>query len=173
MFAILNRLRGTFSWARVIIALATGAVSYLLLQNVYLSLMVAIVYFIPLTSGWGTWDCVATDRTAVKPNPYSEGWMGVQQISEFICSSDKNWLNHCRVALLVDGAFRALWVLLLPNGYLFYLIMASAFLLASELGYYTTKLFNFKYMSNGWEHQEIWYGLIQDIVFVGVILCLG
>ena len=172
MFLFLNRLRGTFSWARVIIAFATGAVSYLLLQNVYLSLIVAIIYFIPLTSGWGSWDCVATDRTAVKPNPYSEGWMGVQQISEFIYSSDKNWLNHCRVALLVDGAFRALWVLLLPNGYLFYPAMASAFLLASEIGYYTTKLFNFKYMSNGWEHQEIWYGLIQDIVILSLLILI-
>lgn len=169
MFAILNRLRGMITWARVIISIATGLVSYLFLHDVYFSGLIAVIYFIPLTSGWGAWDCIATDRTAIKPNPYSEGWLGVQQIAEFIYSSDKNWLTHCRVALFIDGSLRALWVLFLPSGYLFYPLMASAFLIASELGYYTTKRFNFKFMSGGWEHQEVWYGLIQDLVILSLI----
>ena len=170
MFLILNRLRGMFAWARILISIAAGLVSYLFLHDVYLSGLVAIIYFIPLTSGWGTWDCIATDREATKPNPYSEGWLGVQQIAEWLYSSDKDWLTHCRIALLVDGSLRALWVLFLPSGYLFYPLMASAFLFASELGYYTSKLWNFKYMTGGWEHQEVIYGVLQDLVLIGVVV---
>ena len=172
MFLILNRLRGMFTWARILISIATGLVSYLFLHDVYLSGLVAIIYFIPLTSGWGTWDCIATDREATKPNPYSEGWLGVQQIAEWICSSDKDWLTHCRIALLVDGVFRALWVLIFAffiDIYIVipcFIVMSCAFLFASELGYYTSKLWNFKYMTGGWEHQEVIYGAVVGLVFM-------
>ena len=172
MFLILNRLRGMFTWARILISIAAGLVSYLFLHDVYLSGLVAIIYFIPLTSGWGTWDCIATDRTAIKPNPYSEGWLGVQQIAEWLYSSYKDWLTHCRIALLIDGMFRALWVLIfaffidicivIPC----FIVMSCAFLLSSELGYYTSKLWNFKYMTGGWEHQEVIYGAAVGLVFM-------
>lgn len=172
MFIILNRLRGMFTWARILISIAAGLVSYLFLHDVYLSGLVAIIYFIPLTSGWGTWDCIATDREAIKPTPYSEGWLGVQQIAEWIYSSDKDWLTHCRIALLIDGMFRALWVLI----FVFFIdicivipcfiMMSCAFLFASELGYYTSKLWNFKYMTGGWEHQEVIYGAVVGLVFM-------
>ena len=172
MFLILNRLRGMFTWARILISIAAGLVSYLFLHDVYLSGLVAIIYFIPLTSGWGTWDCIATDRTAIKPNPYSEGWLGVQQIAEWLYSSDKDWLTHCRIALLIDGRFRALWVLIfaffidicivIPC----FIVMSCAFLLSSELGYYTSKLWNFKYMTGGWEHQEVIYGALVGLAFM-------
>ena len=178
MFLILNRLRGMFTWARILISIAAGLVSYLFLHDVYLSGLVAIIYFIPLTSGWGTWDCIATDREATKPNPYSEGWLGVQQIAEWIYSSDKDWLTHCRIALLVDGVFRALWVLI----FVFFIdicivipcfiMMSCAFLFSSELGYYTSKFWNFKYMTGGWEHQEVWYGLFQDLVILSLIFLI-
>ena len=55
MFLILNRLRGMFTWARILISIATGLVSYLFLHDVYLSGLVAIIYFIPLTIGCGCW----------------------------------------------------------------------------------------------------------------------
>ena len=55
MFLILNRLRGMFTWARIPISIATGLISYLFLHDVYLSGLVAIIYFITLTSGWGCW----------------------------------------------------------------------------------------------------------------------
>lgn len=176
MFAILNRLRGMFTWARVLISLMVGLTSFIIIHNYLASTLIAILYFIALTSGWGCWDCIATDRTVKKPHPYSEGWIGVQQIAEWIYSSDKDWLTHCRIALLVDGMFRALWVLI----FIFFIdiyivipcfiVMSCAFLFASELGYYTSKLWNFKYMTGGWEHQEVWYGLMQDIVILILLL---
>jgi hypothetical protein len=165
-----------FAWARILISIATGLVAYLFLHDVYLSGLVAIIYFIPLTSGWGTWDCIATDREAIKPNPYSEGWLGVQQIAEWVYPSDKDWLTHCRIALLVDGIFRALWVLIFAffiDIYIVipcFIVLSCAFLLASELGYYTSKLWNFKYMTGGWEHQEVIYGVLQDLVLIGVVV---
>ena len=172
MFLILNRLRGMFTWTRILIALMVGFTSFIIIHNYLASAFIAIVYFIPLTSGWGSWDCVATDRTASKPNPYSEGWLGVQQIAERIYSSNKDWLTHCRIALLVDGMFRALWVLIfaffidicivIPC----FIVMSCAFLFASELGYYTSKLWNFKYMTGGWEHQEVIYGAAVGLVFM-------
>lgn len=172
MFIILNRLRGMFTWARVLISIVTGMVSYIIIHDYLESIFIAIVYFVPLTSGWGSWDCIATDRTAKKPNPYSEGWLGVQQITEWIYPSDRDWLTHCRIALLIDGMFRALWVLIftffidirivMPC----FIMMSCAFLFASELGYYTSKKFNFKYMTGGWEHQEVIYGAIVGLVFM-------
>lgn len=72
--------------------------------------------------------------------------------------------------------FRALWVLV----FIFFIdiyivipcfiVLSCAFLLASELGYYTSKLWNFKYMTGGWEHQEVIYGVLQDLVLIGVVV---
>lgn len=172
VFAFLNRLRGMFTWARVLISIIAGLTSFIIINHYLASMLIAILYFIALTSGWGSWDCIATDRTVKKPHPYSEGWLGVQQIAEWIYSSDKDWLTHCRIALLIDGMFRALWVLI----FVFFIdicivipcfiVMSCAFLFASELGYYTSKLWNFKYMTGGWEHQEVIYGAVVGLVFM-------
>lgn len=172
VFAFLNRLRGMFTWARVLISIIAGLTSFIIINHYLASMLIAILYFIALTSGWGSWDCIATDRTVKKPYPYSEGWLGVQQIAECIYSSNKDWLTHCRIALLIDGMFRALWVLI----FVFFIdicivipcfiMMSCAFLFASELGYYTSKLWNFKYMTGGWEHQEVIYGAVVGLVFM-------
>jgi hypothetical protein len=75
------------------------------------------------------------------------------------------------------------------------ILLAVGFPVACEIGYYSTMVFNFGYnyktektelfykgklvkssgvkfinMSGGWEHQEVWYGVIQDIVVVWLFL---
>lgn len=164
MFSILNRIRGMYSWFRPLYALCIGMVVGLVTGNLYVAICSWLLAWGGVAMGWGDWDCVATNREATKPSPYIEGSdNGIQWLAEKIISSDKNWLNHCRVCLVLDGAYRAIWIL--PMMYTMgwsalvgFIVLTPMFWLASELGYWTTKWWNFKYMTGGWEHQEIWYG---------------
>lgn len=51
VFAFLNRLRGMFTWARILISLMAGLTSFLIIHNYLASTLIAILYFIALTSG--------------------------------------------------------------------------------------------------------------------------
>lgn len=122
--------------------------------------------------GHGDWDCVATNRNVLKPNPYNEGdYNGIQWLAEKIVSSDTNWLNHCRVCLILMGAYRSFFFIPLAywcgwSALYAFLFFTPMFLLASELGYYTSKVWNFKYMNLGWEHQEVWCGLALGVAIL-------
>lgn len=52
VFAFLNRLRGMFTWARVLISIIAGLTSFIITHNYLASTLIAILYFIALTSGW-------------------------------------------------------------------------------------------------------------------------
>lgn len=175
LFIILNRLRGMYSWFRPIMALGIALAILLITKDLTAFIITFALAWGGVAMGWGDWDYVATNRNAKKPNPYTDGdYNGIQWLAEKIISSDLNWLNHCRVCLVIMGAYRACF--LLPLVYWCgwsavgaFLFLTPMFWLASELGYYTTKLWNFKYMDGGWEHQEIWYGLFQDLVIFSLI----
>ncbi len=55
-------------------------------------------------------------------------------------------------------------------------LLSFGFPLACKLGYWSSTKFTFVRdgfsVKGGWEHQEVWYGLMQDIVFVGLWLYL-
>jgi len=40
------------------------------------------------------------------------------------------------------------------------------------IGYQTAKLWDFKYMHLGWEHQDVWYRLFQDVVIISLLFML-
>lgn len=172
VFALLNRLRGMSPWFRPIMALGIALVVFFIVGNFIAFIITFALAWAGIAMGWGDWDCVATNRNAKKPNPYTEGdYNGIQWLAEKIISSDTHWLNHCRVCLVIIGAYRAFF--LLPLSYwcgwsaiVAFIFLAPMFLVASELGYYTSKLWNFKYMTGGWEHQEIIYGVTVGLVFM-------
>lgn len=176
-YALSNRLRGTWSWFRPIYALSIALFVLIYIKDWYAFSIAFALAWVGVAMGWGDWDCVATNRNAVKPVRYTEGdYNGIQWLAEKLISSDAHWLNHCRVCLVLVGAYRAAF--LLPLIYWCgwsavgaFLFLTPMFLLASELGYYTTKLWNFRFMSSGWEHQEIWYGVGLAIALK--ILSLG
>lgn len=178
MFLILNRLRGMNGvWSKF-----NGLLlSYILLSvfhNHYVALSVGILYVIGESFGWGDWVGTVSERGYTSmPTPYEEGKNnGIQWLATKFIDPSKDWLNHCRVALIIRGFYW--WVCLFPLVFFvewYYVLTAILFLslafpIACEFGYRTTKLFNFKHMTGGWEHQEVWYGLFQDIVILILLL---
>lgn len=172
IFAVINRLRGTWSWFRPVYALVIALIVFMLFSNMYVSFAVWLLAWIGVAMGWGDWDCVATNHSAEKPIPYIEGNdNGIQWLAEKIVNSDRHWLWHCRVCLILDGIYRALWILPIVycigwSAVIGFIALIPMFWLASELGYYTTKLWNFKWMTGGWEHQEVWYGTSIGLTFM-------
>lgn len=176
-YALSNRLRGTWSWFRPIYALSIALTVLVYSGSWYAFSIVFVLAWLGVVSGWGDWMCIATDHNAVKPNPYVEGDNnGIRWLAEKIISSDVNWLWHCRICLLIRGVYRACFLIPLVfwfgwSAFIAFLFLAPMLWLASELGFYTTKLWSFRFMSNGWEHQEVWYGVAIAIALN--ILSLG
>ncbi|WP_067176962.1 hypothetical protein [Sulfurospirillum sp. UCH001] len=178
MFTVLNRLRGMNGvWSKFIGLL----LSYILLSisyNQYLALSVGILYVIGESFGIGDCEATLTMRRINKmPTPYTEGKNnGIQWLASHIIDPSRDWINHCRVWLFIRGIYW--WICLLPLVFFIewhlvlisIIILGLAFPLACELGYYTSKLWNFKYMNGGGEHSEVWNGLAQDIVILILLL---
>lgn len=178
MFTILNRLRGMNGVWSKFNGLLLAYIIYSVSHNHYIALSVGILYIIGESFGWGDWVGTLSERGYTEmPKPYNEGENnGIKWLSSKIISPSENWLNHCRVALFIRGLY---WcVCLFPLVFfiewyfvlLAIVILSFAFPLACELGYHTSKLWNFKYMTGGWEHHEVWYGLAQDIVILILLL---
>ena len=178
MMLVLNRLRGTNGiWSKFNGLL----IAYILLSvfnNHYLALSVGILYVIGESFGWGDWVGAVSERNYLSmPQPYNEGKNnGIQWLASKIIDPSKNWLNHCRLALLIRGLYW--WVCLLPLVFfiewcfvlLTIALLSLAFPLACEIGYHTYKLWNFKYMTGGWEHSEVFYGLFQDLILIFLLI---
>lgn len=152
MFIILNRLRGTNGvWSKF-----NGLLlAYILLSvynNHYVAFLVGIGYVIGECFKWGT----------------PVGKLTVHRLNL--------WYN--RVWLFFRGLLW--WVCLLPLMYyiepykvcIAIFLLGLAFPISCEIGYQTGKLWDFKYMHLGWEHQEVWYGLLQDIILFSLFILL-
>jgi len=149
MFIILNRLRGTVGAYSKFIGMLMAYVLYSVFNNHYVALSVGILYVIGECFKWGT------------------------PVGELTVHRLNLWYN--RVWLFFRGLLW--WACLLPLIYFIdwrivavaIIILGLAFPVACEIGYQTAKIWNFKYMNLGWEHQEIWYGLFQGVVFFSLI----
>ncbi len=184
MFTILNRYRGTYGWFAKVNGVVLGLLTYLVYGDVYVSLMVAIGYIVGESFGWGEWiGCLTTNATSYVENEEGKN-NGIRWLATKIINPDKEYREYCRVALTIRGFYW--WILTLSPLYfvadayivtLAIVLLSIAFPIACELGRLTAPLFSFEYktfsIKGGWEHQEVWYGLTQDIVLIGVILCLG
>lgn len=186
----LNRARGMNHWLRPLFALYAGGFMFFFSHDYYCSLVSYGLCWGGVSMGWGDYDIVATDRSVKQPSPYEEGDYNFVQTIVFLLTIPKeykaiwhnqlaawnisnyvrteltapNWLNHCRLALVVMGFYRAMFffiaaIWLGKAAIIAGLYLTPMFWLSSELGFYTTKLFNFKYMEGGWEHQEVIYGI--------------
>ena len=100
---------------------------------------------------------------------------GIHYLANKIYKETENYYKYCVTALSIRGFYWAGLALLpltvagyvsVPLYLLSSLILAAMFPIAIEIGIITTKRFNFKNMNGFWEHAEIWYGLIQDIVLI-------
>ena len=178
---VLNRLRGIRGFVAKVIGLLLGILVYLLSSNYYVAIAVCAGYIIGESFGWGEWiGNLAVYKNNVRTKALEDGKSnGIQWLAKKIVPNYKyNYINYCRVALAIRGLYW--WIpTLIPLYFIgispLVLITSIIFLslgfpLACEIGYRTSKIWNFKYMSGGWEHQEVWYGLLQDIVLFNLIL---
>lgn len=181
MFLILNRLRGTQGIWSKIIGLFIALVVQIAFGNPYVSTLVGLGYIIGESFGWGEWvGTLSSNREQIQKNEEGKN-NGIQWLASKVIDPTKDWINYCRVALTIRGFY---WWLptLAPLYFVGFnplvilgciLFLSVGFPIACEIGYRTSKLFSFgKYgfsASGGWEHQEIWYGLFQDLVILSLI----
>lgn len=185
MFIILNRLRGTQGLWSKIIGLLLALVVQIVFCNAYVSIAVGLGYIIGESFGWGLWVGSLTVHRESTPNKTEDEGAnnGIQWLSrKLVPNYLENWLTYCRVALTIRGLYW--WLPTLAPLYfvgfsvdslaIAIILLSVGFPLACELGYRTSKMFEFnKYgfsVVGGWEHQEVWYGLMQDIVLISLIL---
>ena len=186
MFLILNRLRGTEGLWSKIIGLLLALVVQIAFGNHYVAIAVGLGYIIGESLGWGEWvGNLSVHKSDVGVLGDEGKNNGIQWLaSKIVPDYTTNYINYCRVALTIRGFYW--WLPTLSPLYfvgfepLFLLgcitFLSVGFPLACELGYRTSKMFEFnKYgfsVVGGWEHQEVWYGLMQDLIFVGILLWL-
>ena len=182
MMTILNRLRGTYSWMSKVNGVVLGLLCYLVYGNYYVAIAVAIGYIAGESFGWGDWiGTLAENSYLSKPEPYEEGKSnGIQWLATKIIKPETDWHKHCEVALTIRGFYW--WFLTLCP--LFFvadsvlviiaiLLLSIGFPIACELGYYFRDKISFEKYGlsyiGGWELQEGFYGLMQDLVLIGGI----
>ena len=182
MFLILNRLRGTQGLWSKIIGLFLALVVQIAFNNPYVSVAVGLGYIIGESFGWGLWvGCLTVHRNDTTNKTEDEGANnGIQWLSrKLVPNYLDNFVNYCRVALTIRGLYW--WIPTLAPLYfvgfsieiltLMIFSLSIGFPIACELGYFFRDKISFeKYglsYSGGWELQEGFYGLMQDIVLIG------
>ena len=188
MFLILNRLRGTQGlWSKVI-GLLLALVVQIAFNNPYVSVAVGLGYTIGESFGWGLWVGTLTVQREKGYALHDEGEgrnNGIEWIaSHIIKPTQESWLNYCRVALTIRGFYW--WLPTLAPLYfvgfnpLFLAgcitFLSIGFPIACELGYYFRDKVSFEKFglsySGGWEIQDGFYGLVQDVVLLSLFILI-
>lgn len=159
-----------------------GLLTYYFFHNPYVAIAVAFGYVLGESFGWGEWIGTLTsgEKYYIFYNHTTEGQNnGIKWMASIFFDTYEDWTNYCRLALTIRGFYW--WLPTLAPLYfvgismntllLAILLLSIGFPIACEIGYHTTTKFNFKHMGSGWEHQEVWYGLMQDIILGGLIIC--
>jgi len=184
MFTILNRLRGTRGYFSKVISVVILLSVYFLFRDIYVAVASGLGYLLGESFGWGNWVGNLTSiRSNEQPPNDDEGRNnGIQFISKFLVPDYKtNYMLYSRVALSIRGIY---WWLptLLPLYFvgidIYVLLIAIVglsilFPVACEIGHITSNYWRFRYMNGPWEHQEVWYGLFQDIVIFSLLIYSG
>lgn len=186
MFLILNRLRGTQGLWSKIIGLLLAVIIQIMFNNPYVSVAVGLGYIIGESFGWGLWVGTLTEHreSGYKLHDEGEGRSnGIEWLTAHIIKpTQKTWIGYCRLALTIRGLY---WWLptLAPLYFVGFSVVSIAvavavlsigFPIACEVGYkFNDKIKFNKYglsIEGGWEIQEAAYGVIQDVVLIGLIL---
>lgn len=183
MEILLNRWRGT-GIIFTSIPLLTGTLIYSLylnilvgyLSNYYYGFLVAILFLIGESFGWGKWVGYLCQNNQPKNYYDLEGYNFpyIHYIANFFIKEKEDYLNYCRLALNIRGFIWWTPILILL-GFIdllsWYQVAINSIILAVgfPIGCELSKFWNFEYKSNfisivgNWEKQEIIYGFIQFI----------
>ena len=185
MMTILNRLRGTQGLWSKIIGLLLALIVQIVFDNVYVALAVGLGYIIGESFGWGEWvGNLTTHRKNKTDTLEDEGENnGIKYIAtKLVPNWNVAFIKYCRVALGIRGIY---WWLptLAPLYFVGFSVVSIAvaaavlsigFPIACEVGYRLNGKIKFhKFgisIEGGWEIQEVAYGVIQDVVLIGLIL---
>ena len=185
MMTILNRLRGTQGLWSKIIGLLLAFIVLAIWGNVWVAVAVGLGYIIGESFGWGLWvGALSVHRESTPNKTEDEGANnGIQWLARKLVPDWQNmFLHYCRVALTIRGFYW--WLPTLAPLYfvgfnpLFLAgcitFLSIGFPIACELGYYFRDKISFDKFglsySGGWELQEGFYGLMQDLVFISLVL---
>lgn len=170
MFAILNRLRGQYSYFAKVNALVVALLIFAFYGNFFVAIICGLGYLAGEAKGWGVWVGALTSHEADKGESKSRGieWLA----GHFIPRA--HWLAYCRACLFLRGLIWWLPVfvpLVFAGVYaapLLAVALAAGFPLACELGYRTKFSFAFKgfEVKTAWARQELFYGAMQDVAFL-------
>ena len=184
---LFERLRGFIGEFKIINGVILALIIGLVFPTYYfVAMAVGIGYiFGNKIGGWGLWKgtlAVKRENGFVYHTEREGGiYTGIQKLVEWLMPPTiENWLDHCRVALFLRGIWWWLPTLApfyfvgigINHIFLAVILLAIGFPLSCEIGYYTSKIWNFKYMDGGSEHSEVWYGLMQDIVLISLVLTI-
>ena len=170
MFAILNRLRGQYSYFAKVNALVVALLVFALFGNFYLAIICGLGYLLGEAKGWGVWVGALTSHGGDRDE--SEG-RGIEWLAGLFVSR-AHWLAYCRLCLAIRGLIWWLPVfvpLVFAGVYaapLLAVALAAGFPLACELGYRTHFKFRLKKLEieSAWARQELLYGAMQDAAFL-------
>lgn len=170
MFAILNRLRGQYSYFAKVNALVVALLIFAFYGNFFIAIVCGLGYLAGEAKGWGVWVGALTSHGADKGESESRGieWLAGRFIPR------AHWLAFCRVCLAIRGLIWWLPVFVplafagLYAAPLLAVLLAAGFPLACELGYRTKFSFAFKgfEVKTAWARQELFYGAMQDVAFL-------
>ena len=184
MFLILNRLRGTEGLWSKIIGLLLALIVQISFDNPYVSVSVGLGYIIGESFGWGEWVGTLTgDRNFKQLNEEGKN-NGIQWLASKVIDPSKDWINYCRVALSIRGFYW--WLPTLAPLYfvgfsveslaIAIILLSIGFPIACELGYYFRDKISFEKFGlsyrGGWELQEGFYGLMQDVVLLSLFILI-
>ena len=171
MFAILNRLRGQYSYFAKVNALVVALLVFAFLGNFYLAVICGLGYLAGEAKGWGVWVGALVTHG---------GFTGEHEVKfiERIAAKLFEPKTHWRLCLFLRGL---LWWLpvFVPLAFagiygapLLAVLLAAGFPLACELGYRTKFIFTFKKfeVNTAWARQELFYGAMQDAAFLVLFL---
>jgi hypothetical protein len=184
MLTVLNRLRGTYGYFSHVTGLTIGILFYLFTNDIYTALGLYVMYVFGESFGWGKWIGGVYRNYRGVPTASivadEEGRNnGIHFIANLINPETKNYYRYCFTALWIRGFYWFALAMLplviggyldIPNYLVIAILIGYGFPISVKLGTYTTKKFNFKYMNDFWEHAEVWYGLMQDIALILIIL---
>ena len=179
MFTILNRLRGTWSIMAKVNAIVLAVLIYLVAGDWQVALASGIGYLIGESFGWGEWvGTLTTDRTTMVENEEGKN-NGIRWIASKIVPPTSDWREYCRTALTIRGFY---WWLpaLVPLYFvgvdwfvigIAILVLGVGFPIACELDKecpLNIKIGKWQAIGH-WESQEVYYGIMQDMVMIGIV----
>lgn len=193
--AVLNRLRGTGDLVKVGKLKITGVMVYAiyllvligLVTEWYYGLAFTVMFLIGESYAWGKWVGYLVDyeeeHTPEYDSKVGKSFPYIHYIANYIIGEKADYEKYCQVALAIRGlvwwlpVYAVLGIAGLLNWVevvLIGLILAIGFPLACYIGSWWTyeRKFGILEFRQGWENQEIVYGLLQGLCLWYVILRL-